>query len=440
MTLLAVAPAGSDEIKLNPGLNHTMHRDDICYFIGFSSEEYSRVGGATSISHTLKDVCASIAVISMITSGIDPRQFDERKMAGLPPEEHLDHHQLEDEIEPEKVNFFIPQYNSDESLHCPTPTKPSSLQGEAVGEAVHEARRGLQLLRYHSRMDMHANPVVKFKLNPTHHELLGLPTSTPKVSAASLPENQIHQLQINRQYLEPAEHIKMDHHRHFSSVDHPHSLVDHQLANHVHHRPLDTEHVSISIGEDVPDTGGGRPPTYTRHRPKPLNIDYKRSKSDEAKRVPMREFRSGNGFQRSLSDVFPAIPEEDETPDSPHTLKTTALYSSVLSLIVSPKELEQSCENPVEGSPSPNMRRFRFLHRPSAWSTMSVHSRHAVRANSGSIKEQDEDEDVREISNQSVGLSLHSSISISGFVCYKMTKKSSFMLIQIFLTNHLSFT
>ena len=38
-------------IRLNPGLDHIMHADDTVYYIGFTREEYSKVGGASHI-HT----------------------------------------------------------------------------------------------------------------------------------------------------------------------------------------------------------------------------------------------------------------------------------------------------------------------------------------------------------------------------------------------------
>lgn len=388
MTLLAVTPAGSEEVKLNPGLEHIMHKDDICYFIGFSSEEYSRVGGATSIHHTLKDVCASIAVVSMITSGIDPSKFDERKVTvgGAGEGTHkdqVDFHPSNDET----VNFFIPQNSSEESLHMVSPVGPPS---ETVGEAVHEARRGLQLLRYHSRMDMHANPVVKYKLTSSHQDLHNSsPNFTPKQSVASMMCN----LHPPSYGIDVAEHIKSDHQLH------------HMLDHHTH--PVQPEHVVVAF--DTPDTGLERPPpAYTKHRPIPLSLPYKRSISSD---VPSTGIRmevnhvptgTGNGFQRSYSDIFPAIPEEDETPDSPHLLKTTALYSSTLSLIMSPAPNETEHERNgnvcIEGSPSPNMRRFRFQQRPSIWSQMTVHSRNNnIRPTAGSFKPTNIEEDVRKI-------------------------------------------
>ena len=404
MTLLAVTPAGSDEVKLNPGLDHIMHNDDICYFIGFSQEEYSRVGGATSIHHTLKDICANIVVVSMITSGMDPMDFDERKVtsgstAEMPTaDDHVDFHPTNEKVPTEKVNFFIPQYASDESLHVSAPTKPVGPQGEVMGEAIHEARRGLQLLRYHSRMDMNANPVVKYKLTSSHQDLhvtSPTTTSTPRQSMTSM-SGYHHSSQTTKNDIDPSEHIKLDHHHQVHPI---HYLSDH------HHHPLEMEHVAVSMN-DVPDTGSERPPpSYTKHRPHRLSFEYKRSVSSDVpstrgSNVPNSCSSlngSGNGFQRSFSDVFPAIPEEDEAPDSPHLLKTTALYSSTLSLIYSPTECKHSADAIVEGSPSPNMRRYRFFHRPSVWSQISVHSRNTVRMNSGlSNKPKEiEEEDVR---------------------------------------------
>ena len=56
VTLLGVRGREDQNICLNPGLDHIMHTDDTVYYIGFTREEYSKVGGASHIHTALWEV------------------------------------------------------------------------------------------------------------------------------------------------------------------------------------------------------------------------------------------------------------------------------------------------------------------------------------------------------------------------------------------------
>ena len=56
VTLLGVRGHEDQHIHLNPGLDHIMHADDTVYYIGFTREEYSKVGGASHIHTALWEV------------------------------------------------------------------------------------------------------------------------------------------------------------------------------------------------------------------------------------------------------------------------------------------------------------------------------------------------------------------------------------------------
>ena len=210
MTLIGVTPAGSNQIKLNPGIEHTMHEDDICYYIGFTREEFSRVGGVQSIHHSLQQACATLAAYSMSAVGINPNDLDEKnelEMKGVtsnmhsnasstpttfPSSRRVSTHSMANQQsssggdhvtdgiteEGGKVSFFIPNQDAvsvdsvsmtmqQPHLHGISPG--NSLRRDSVDKftgashMVSEAKRGLQLFRFHSGLDVHANPVVKLR-------------------------------------------------------------------------------------------------------------------------------------------------------------------------------------------------------------------------------------------------------------------------------------
>lgn len=209
MTLIGVTPAGSNQIKLNPGIEHTMHEDDICYYIGFTREEFSRVGGVQSIHHSLQQACATLAAYSMSAVGINPNDLDEKnelEMKGItsnmpsnasstptnyPSSRRVSTHSMANQQGPSsgdhvtdgiaeeggKVSFFIPNQdtvsvdsvsiNIQPHLHATSPggslRRDSMDKFTTASHMVSEAKRGLQLFRFHSGLDVHANPVVKLR-------------------------------------------------------------------------------------------------------------------------------------------------------------------------------------------------------------------------------------------------------------------------------------
>lgn len=183
VTLLGVRPKFSRDILLNPGLHYVLDEDDVCYYIGFTREEYSKVReGPTSTVHTaLWQTCASIALLSLSMAGIDTDQLREDKMEDSQIQaEGGDSLQCEYEesgsgeedggercprgiervssmVSHRSVQFYIPEREDSEAVVSKTTMKE---QCAGDGQSS-ECKRGLKLLRYHSRMDIHANPVVK---------------------------------------------------------------------------------------------------------------------------------------------------------------------------------------------------------------------------------------------------------------------------------------
>lgn len=143
MTLLGVRSHGAGKLLLNPSLDYIMARDDVCYYIGFTREEYSTVGGATSISHALQGTCAKLAIYSMVSAGMDPYTMDERATVADVGTDAVDH----------PVTFFIPAAASSEV----------SLDTEA--HKTIETRHGLHLFKYLSDIEPAAHPVVKVTLS-----------------------------------------------------------------------------------------------------------------------------------------------------------------------------------------------------------------------------------------------------------------------------------
>ncbi len=140
MTLLGVRNHGTGKLLLNPSLDYIMSQDDICYYIGFTREEYSKVGGATSISHALQGTCAKLAIYSMVGVGMDPYTLDEKTATD---NDSVDH----------PVTFYIPGHASSEH----------SLNTDAHKNM--ETRHGLHLFKYLSDIEPAAHPVVKVTLS-----------------------------------------------------------------------------------------------------------------------------------------------------------------------------------------------------------------------------------------------------------------------------------
>ena len=195
MTLLGVRPKNSRDILLNPGLHYTLDEDDVCYYIGFTREEYSKVRETppSEVRTVLWQTCANMALLSLSIAGIDPDTLgdhtDSGKMEGPKLPSSLDsqsavHSEAEErggggggggaedgegEIERVQssshisVQFHIPSETEDEQEQLVSEKaskEPSISEGHSASES-NVVRRGLKLLRFHARMDIHANPVVK---------------------------------------------------------------------------------------------------------------------------------------------------------------------------------------------------------------------------------------------------------------------------------------
>ena len=138
------------------------------------------MGGASYIRTVLCDmcsfqICAKASMFTLAVSGIDPRDLDEHNEARYMGENghHGEKSMAKEEVDlqpagtspVQKARFFFPEEKISQATlsSSDTQTKMATNGGkELLPENLQkEARKGLQLLRYHSHLDVHANPVVK---------------------------------------------------------------------------------------------------------------------------------------------------------------------------------------------------------------------------------------------------------------------------------------
>ena len=378
-----------------------MHEDDTCYYIGFTREEFSRVGGVESIHHSLQQMCATFAAYSFSAVGINPNDLNEKnelEMMSTPTlpsrivssasmasqhQQGSNQTDLGSEITvgDGQVRFFIP--NQDNSsvdsvsismqphihVNSPSLTPGDSLRRDhdklsAASQLASEARRGLQLFRFHSGLDVHANPVVKLRC----HSLEVCQETPPSTTSPTHTEQTF-----------------------------PHAWSSHVLESH-HLLPrlseASEERESSPLSEDTDNHDNDAPPTYDQAQndvfeeatprqleegrsdkhvpksqkrrkpepPKPLKLD-KDAFSDFKPHPPHR--RGGHhhhhhhsnflkphppAYSRSLSEGV--LPSGEPIPPSPSTHKGagTPLYSSTLSLIVPEDEVKGQDSKPLAKS------------------------------------------------------------------------------------------
>ena len=182
-------PKDSRDILLNPGLHYILEEDDICYYMGFTREEYSKVRETppSAVRTAMWQMCANVALLSISIAGINAEQLgvepgaepdkEEEKESvngGYVEEEKEEREEEEVKAEMEKVpsnvshttcvRFQLGGGSGDEEgpephSSCPTSCDPSCDPSMDSTYAV--VKRGLKLLKFHSKMDFHANPVVK---------------------------------------------------------------------------------------------------------------------------------------------------------------------------------------------------------------------------------------------------------------------------------------
>ena len=163
MTLLGVGRDG--KLQLNPDLHHILEDDDICYYIGFAREEYGKAGGASTVHTALWNACANIGMLSIRVAGIDPDFSEAARSSGEGGGEN------ETASSPnEKARPFPSEAKSCSSVGSISSSEQRHGDHKDKNSHWNEARRGLQLLKFHSQMDFHANPIVK----------VNLPVRTPK--------------------------------------------------------------------------------------------------------------------------------------------------------------------------------------------------------------------------------------------------------------------
>ena len=177
VTLLGVRGTGDASVRLNPGITHTMQADDLCYYVGFSQEKYSRlrVKETSLVQKHLWQTTADMAMLSFLLSGINPSDLNE-------------HFEVIPSHTPKKTRrSFHRHFSSSSSSGRGSHGSGSAVGGSGVGVAkgggggggadptdldletrahMAETRRGLQLLRYHSRLNLASNPVLKVNIIP----------------------------------------------------------------------------------------------------------------------------------------------------------------------------------------------------------------------------------------------------------------------------------
>ena len=458
MTLIGVTPAGSSQIKLNPGTEHTMHEDDTCYYIGFTREEFSRVGGVQSIHSSLQQACAMFAAYSMSAVGINPADFDERNEKTVPsnasstpthPSRRVSTNSMVNQRDSDytdfggnvvtdggEVKFFIPNqdtYSDDVSIsiqphihvHSPSlgpgdPLRRESDRVSSSGQLSLETRRGLQLFRFHSGLDVHANPVVKLRCNALD---IGQDTTPSAVSPTHLEQpvtlhHAIETCPLPR--LSEASEERESSPYSEDTVNYDHDYHGDSCAD----SPLPPPDYSQSQ-KDVPPshTGGptlkeleeGRPqflqqPLYKTRGShiKPLKIESDPLTSKQPPPPPRtssyhhhHHHHHHHGgllgpprvYFRSMSEgiLTSSDQQQQQQPPTPHKVtRTPTIYSSALSLIEQddevrekiPKSLSHEELSPREinhqNSVGHHHRHFLdLLRRPSVWSQAS-HSNHDI--------------------------------------------------------------
>lgn len=350
MTLIGVTPAGTNEIKLNPGIEHTMHEDDTCYYIGFTREEFSRVGGVQSIHHSLQQMCAHLAAYAMSSVGINPNELNEkneletrgmssnasstpthssRKMSSQSM--HHGNGQNMTDIggdvfcDEGQVRFFIPNQDTPSMdsvsismqphvyVNSPSVTSGELLRRDhertSANQLISEAKRGLQLFRFHSGLDVHANPVVKLRCH-------GLEVNQDTPPSAVSPT-----------------------HGHAPEQPLPHQWGSHVLDSHQFLPRLSEaseERESSPLSEDT-DNGlhdnleGDAPPTYLQSQNDVfLNVDERTPKELEEGKVqklahlrvlnrPKAAFLPPLKLEReTFSDLHPPLPQRKSSHQLHH--------------------------------------------------------------------------------------------------------------------------
>lgn len=119
-------------------------------------------------------MCAKASMFTLAVSGIDPMDLDEHHEAQYVGENghHGDKGVVREGVDfqpagtspVEKARFIFPEKAA--LSVSDTQTKMATNGGKELlpENRQKEARKGLQLLRYHSHLDIHANPVVKLNI------------------------------------------------------------------------------------------------------------------------------------------------------------------------------------------------------------------------------------------------------------------------------------
>ena len=196
MTLLGVRPKNTRHTLLNPGLHYILNEDDICFYIGFTREEYSKVREATPspVRTAIWQTCANLALLSMSVAGINTDQLGddegggggggeegrggggggERGEGGGGEEVKWDSGEVREDGESVRVGDRRGSILSQQSVRFhiagsdegPGMDRVPSTGELPNAESSHNVvKRGLRLLRFHSRLDIHANPVVKVNVS-----------------------------------------------------------------------------------------------------------------------------------------------------------------------------------------------------------------------------------------------------------------------------------
>ena len=165
--LMGVRRSGVGDIIFNPGINHVMKSDDICYYISETREEYSdfRVVKPTLFQEGLWKSSAMLGLLALNIADIRPEQLLEHPEDTVTHQENTDGGSLMEE---------------EEELDNQIAAEMSNWQ--------HDVQRGIQLLRYHGESGDHVNPSIKLSVHSKIHSDL---QHTPMDSATKVPVNTI---------------------------------------------------------------------------------------------------------------------------------------------------------------------------------------------------------------------------------------------------------
>ena len=181
--LMGVRRSGVGDIIFNPGINHVMKSDDICYYISETREEHSdfRVVKPTLFQEGLWKSSAMLGLLAL-------------NVADIRPEQLFGTHSEGNEGVYRRFPSFVSEYSR--KISTTSTINENDLELGVVGsediedeldeqlraEATnwqHDISRGIQLLRYHGGERKLTKPTIKYTVHANRFGSLGSDAAPP---------------------------------------------------------------------------------------------------------------------------------------------------------------------------------------------------------------------------------------------------------------------